>query len=145
MVYDEDNKRISEFEDETVNKTRTYYFKVKLYNENKEYILDLKTRKCNVTTPHPWHPYGVPPDAEFKAEAVVGAAGIPGESVTIADFAATSSDGDFGVAVTEPSCFPVGHAFYSKDRGLEITNFYDMQNGITDPEAFKIPKECTSL
>ncbi|KAK3792911.1 hypothetical protein RRG08_033762 [Elysia crispata] len=145
MVYDEDNRRISEFEDESVNKTRTYYFKVKLYNENKEYTLDLKTRKCNVTAPrHQWHPYGVPPGAKFKAEAVVGAAGVPGESVTVADFASQTTDGGFGFAVTEPSCFPVGHAFFSKENGLEITNFYDLQNAISDPEAFKIPKECMS-
>ena len=39
-------------------------------------------------------PYGVPPGAKFKAEAVVGAAGVPGESVTVADFASQTTDGE---------------------------------------------------
>merc|ERR1711879_743643 len=61
MIYDEDSKRVREFEDETIAGAKEVYLKLKLYNENKEYILDLKTRKCNVTTPrHGFHPYGVP-------------------------------------------------------------------------------------
>ncbi|XP_005107025.2 mammalian ependymin-related protein 1 isoform X1 [Aplysia californica] len=145
MAYDETSKRIKEFEDESTSGNRTVYVKLKLYMENKEYILDLKTRKCNVTVPrHPFHPYGVPPGSNFQADAVVGAAGVPGESVTVANFAYKMENATFFVSVSEPHCFPISHAYFSQE-GLEVTNFFDGQEGISDPDAFQIPKECTSL
>ena len=59
-----------------------------LVSQNTEYTVDLKSRKCNVTTPRPrtWRPYGVPPEARFTGEGTIGAVGVPNESVTIARF-----------------------------------------------------------
>merc|ERR1712002_1141333 len=54
IAYDGPNMRVAEFEDEEVGGNRTVYYKVKLYKEKKEYTVDMKTKKCNVsplTTP----------------------------------------------------------------------------------------------
>merc|ERR1712110_521063 len=105
FAYDEDTKRIAEIEDETFKGgNRTVYRKLKLYNENKEYSLDLKTRNCTVYPPHPrWHPYGAPPDAKLVFDATVGAVGVTGEHVVAAVFESKFDNNDtFTVTVSEP-------------------------------------------
>merc|ERR1712154_512302 len=145
MAYDEDGQRIKEFEDETVAGNHSVYVKLKLYKENKEYVLDLKTRKCNVTTPHPpFHPYGVPTNSTFDADAVIGATGVPGESMTVANFKHQMGNSTFYVLVSEPHCFPVHHAYFG-EHGLETTDFFDAKEGISDPRTFDLMKECQGL
>ncbi|XP_076464713.1 uncharacterized protein LOC143296574 [Babylonia areolata] len=88
MFYDAVNQRIREFEFEKIGSTSAVYDKLKLYQTNTEYTVDLKTRKCNVTEPRPrtWFPFGVPPDARFSGEGTLGAVGVPNEQLTIAIF-----------------------------------------------------------
>ncbi|GFO04118.1 mammalian ependymin-related protein 1 [Plakobranchus ocellatus] len=84
--------------------------------QNLEYRVDLHTRKCNVTQPkEPFRPIGVPPGATYLFEGVIGAAGMPGQAVTVATFGAQFEGNDFEVTVTYPDCFPVNHAFKGKD------------------------------
>merc|ERR1712168_120252 len=147
IIYDGDLKKVREFEDESIAGNKQVLLKLKLYNENKEYVLDLKTRKCNVSAPHHgFHPYGVPPGSVFKADAIVGASGVTGESLTVAEFEydMENSTSKFFVRVSEPHCFPIAHAFVGKD-GMELTEFFDAQEGIRTPDAWDIPKECASL
>jgi hypothetical protein len=58
------------------------------YFQGVEYTVDLRTRKCNSSTPRPsfWRPFGVPFDATFFGEGTIGAVGVPNESVTVAIF-----------------------------------------------------------
>ena len=62
--------------------------------QNVEYRVNLKTRQCNKTTPYrDWRYRGIPSNAQFQAETVIGAAGIPNEHVTINIFTWNSTDG----------------------------------------------------
>ncbi|XP_012942722.1 mammalian ependymin-related protein 1 isoform X2 [Aplysia californica] len=143
MAYDETQRRVREFEDIDIAGKKQAFDILRLYDQNVEYIVDRSTRKCNITTPtRRFHPIGVPPDAKFIGEGVIGAAGIVGESVTVATFEGTYEDAKFFVSVTYPDCFPVTSGFKSaNDTGF--TSFYDLQAGISDPDLFFPPKECT--
>ena len=93
------------------------------FTQRKEYRVNLKTRTCTtrqLTTP--FFPFGVPPGAIFDYEVVIGAAGIPGESVTVAEFHGKGQDGSelFGT-VTEPDCIPVRSGYISNSTGLVIS------------------------
>ncbi|KAJ8309365.1 hypothetical protein KUTeg_014239 [Tegillarca granosa] len=112
--------------------------------KNVEYRLDLKTRKCNVTTPRmPWRPLGVPPGSKFEGSAVIGAAGVSGEFITVNNFYGNFSDGfQFAGVVTSPDCVPIQLDFIGQN-SIEHNTFYDIAPGITDPNAFIPPREIT--
>merc|ERR1711910_36894 len=129
---------------------RTVYRKLKLYNENKEYSLNLKTRNCTVYPPrHHWHPYGAPPDAKLVFDATLGAVGVTGEYVVAAVFESSFGNDTFSVTVSEPHCFPI-HSKYegvgrNGTRELDVRDWYDGVEGIDDPDIFSIPDECKGL
>ena len=55
----------------------------------KEYKLNLRTKKCNVSNlDRPFRPFEVPPFAKFDFEAEVGPASMPGEHMTIQEWEA---------------------------------------------------------
>ncbi|KAK7482228.1 hypothetical protein BaRGS_00026577 [Batillaria attramentaria] len=146
VAYDAENRRVREFEYEKLGSQVVVYDKLKLYNMNTEYTVNLKTRKCNVTTPrHGFRPYGVPPEARYAGQGTIGAVGVPNEEVTISVYVGEFEGRDpFMVTVTEPDCFPVEFSVYSKTSGFEHREFFDVVSGITDPDAFIPPKECIS-
>ncbi|KAK3792910.1 hypothetical protein RRG08_033761 [Elysia crispata] len=142
--YDETQRRIRVIEEQREQKEDSAYEYLIIHEQNIEYRVDLHTRKCNITQPRePFRPIGVPPDSKFLYEGVIGAAGVAGETVTVAGFGAQFEGNEFEVTVTYPNCFPVTHAFKGKDGHLDMTTFYDLQNGISDPELFFPPKECS--
>lgn len=53
----------------------------------------MRTRKCNVTTiTRPWYPFGVPPDARYDHEVVIGPVNIPNEHVAVITFSGKTPD-----------------------------------------------------
>ncbi|XP_076099850.1 mammalian ependymin-related protein 1-like [Mytilus galloprovincialis] len=145
VSYDETNERVRIIEEVEIGQDRDYYDVLYLHNIGKEYRLNFKTRQCNVTElTRPFRPFGVPPGAEFEGSATLGVSGLPGEFITIENFA-----GDlmrekaryFGF-VTSPDCYPVQTNFMSTDTGLVTMSFYDINVGITDPNVFIPPPEC---
>lgn len=90
------------------------------FHQGKEYSLDLKSKKCNVTAlTRPFRPFGIPPEGQFEGEANIGLSGVAGEFMTVANFAGNFTDGDkFAGVVTLPDCVPVANAFFSKDSGF---------------------------
>merc|ERR1711963_1003620 len=146
IAYDGPGQRVAEFEDELVGATHAIYRKLYLYNEKKEYTVDIQTKNCTVGPPRrPNHPYGVPPDSKFAADFVIGASGVAGEHLTVASFDHQFGNDSFFVVVTEPSCFPVLQGFKGPDGIVDMMNFYDAQEGIRSPDVFDIPKECAGL
>ena len=58
------------------------------------YIVDFKTKKCNITTINrPFRQRGVIPGSKFEGEVVIGAAAIPNESVTVLAFSGNFTGG----------------------------------------------------
>ena len=70
------------------------YLTVGGFPQNVMYTIDSMSKKCNVSTPHHhFIPIGVPPDAKFVAEAILGASGVQGEHLDVASFEADFDDG----------------------------------------------------
>ncbi|KAH3845980.1 hypothetical protein DPMN_088275 [Dreissena polymorpha] len=47
----------------------------------------------------------------------------------------------YAIAVTSPTCVPVFAAYYNKEIGFLIENFFDIHAGISDPSVFIPPAE----
>merc|ERR1711860_198924 len=74
LSYDETNKRIREVEEIVEGADKEYYDKLYLHNENKNYTLNLKTKKCEVgTLKRPFRYRGVYPEAQFEGIFNIGA------------------------------------------------------------------------
>ncbi|XP_063425525.1 mammalian ependymin-related protein 1-like [Mytilus trossulus] len=144
LSYDETNRRAREIEEVQFGQDREYYDVLYLHNIGKEYRLNLKTRKCNVTSLlRPFRPYGVPPNAQFDGSATIGAAGVPGESLVVENWSLTDGNDKFYGMVSSPDCVPIEYAFYSQESSLITTTFFDINVGITDPNVFIPPSECS--
>merc|ERR1712179_610810 len=142
-TYDATNKRTRAVEEIMQGAERNFYDVLHLYNENKEYRVDLRTKKCNVTTPrHPFFETHVPMGSSFLFEAEVGPSQVPGEHLTAQNWEIKFSDGArYAIAVTSPDCVPIWAA-YDGNGIMELENFYDIHAGIDDPSVFIPPSEC---
>ncbi|XP_076443031.1 mammalian ependymin-related protein 1-like [Babylonia areolata] len=144
ISYDGLNKRVREVEELELGKDREFYDVLYLFQNNREYRVNLKDKKCNTTTlSRPFIPAGVPPGAHYNGQAVVGPVNIPNEHISVIRFEGRSDEGNpmFGT-VTTPDCLPVNGGFYSNRTGYVFRQYYDVTIGIPDPTVFDIPMEC---
>ncbi|XP_060552430.1 mammalian ependymin-related protein 1-like [Ruditapes philippinarum] len=145
IIYDETNMRERTIEEIEVGKERDYYEVLRLFNERKEYRLNLRTKKCNVTTiMYPFRVRGVPSDAKFLFEGVIGASSIPYEHFTAVTFGGeyTTDHVKYATTVTFPDCIPVADNYYNDVTSYVESRYFDIHAGITDPMAFIPPTEC---
>jgi hypothetical protein len=62
--------------------------------QQREYRISLRDRKCNVTSlTRPWLPAGVPPNAQYDGEFIVGPVNIPNEHVDVIAFGGKTPEG----------------------------------------------------
>ncbi|XP_033736121.1 mammalian ependymin-related protein 1-like [Pecten maximus] len=145
VSYDETQRRERIIEEVEFGSDRDYFDTLFLHNVGKGYILNLKTRKCNVTNlTEPFIPRGVPREAEFEGEATIGAAGVPGEFMVVENFKGTfrSTGAKFFGVSTVPDCMPIEFGYYSEKTGFVQQTMFDVNIGISDPNVFIPPKEC---
>merc|ERR1712087_701413 len=97
---------MGEIEELDFSSGREFYDTIYLFSENKEYKLELKSRKCNVSViTRPFMPAGIPQEGRYVGESVVG-------PVTIAN------------------------GYFSNKTGFVHTSYYDIVSGLADPEVF---------
>jgi len=146
ISYDDTNRRVREVEYIDDTQGKFFYDVLYLHNINKEYRIDLKSRKCNVSTiTRPFRPFGIPPMAKYVGTANIGPVNIATEHATVIMFEGEdrqSGDKFFG-EVTTPDCVPVSNGFFSEKYGFEQTNFFDITAGISDPSVFIPPTNCS--
>ncbi|XP_069119257.1 mammalian ependymin-related protein 1-like [Argopecten irradians] len=145
VSYDETQRRERIIEEVQFGSDRDYFDTLFLHNVGKGYILNLKTRKCNVTNlTEPFIPRGIPREAEFEGEATIGAAGIPGEFMVVENFKGTfrSTGARFFGVSTVPNCMPIEFGYYSERTGFVQQTMFDVNIGIADPNVFIPPREC---
>ncbi|KAK7482189.1 hypothetical protein BaRGS_00026538 [Batillaria attramentaria] len=141
--YDETEKRVRETEEIDIDNERDYYDVLYLHNMNKEYRLNLRTRKCNTTTlSRPWLPFGLPSGAVY--DVVYDVIGPVDTNVVSVRFSGTLTEGDFVGTVSFPDCIPIDFGFYSNHTGFVHTRFFDITTGILDPTVFHPPPECAT-
>ncbi|XP_033736126.1 mammalian ependymin-related protein 1-like [Pecten maximus] len=141
-------RNIAEIED---NSTREFFDILTLYNENKRYSINMKTKQCNVTAINrPFRHRGVPPNAEFTYTFTLGASGFSGQFITVQSFRANVTFGSFHEEyfglVTSPGCVPVSNFYYNPmEKTKSEISYYDLTVGITDPMMFVPPPQCATV
>ncbi|OPL20910.1 hypothetical protein AM593_00614, partial [Mytilus galloprovincialis] len=94
LSYDETNRRVREVEEILLGSDKEYVDRLYLYNEAKNYSLNLKTKVCTVTAlTRPFRHRGVFPGAKFDGIFNIGAVGVSGEVVAVQAFSANGTDG----------------------------------------------------
>merc|ERR1711963_1383096 len=144
ISYDEQGKRVREIEELEFGSDREFYDVIYLHNENKEYRLELKSRKCNVSTiSRPFIPAGIPVEGRYVGEAVVGPVNIANEHVTVVTYDGKFSDGaDFYGSVSYPDCVPISSGYCSNRTGFVHTSFYDIVAGSPTPPCSCPPRSA---
>merc|ERR1712179_567473 len=143
IMYDETNKRVRTLDFVDINSTRSFYDILELYNENKRFSINLRSRECNISSiDRPFRYRGVPPDARFEQTIALGAPALFGEYLQAGIFAANETDEFYVSTVTFPSCVPVRNIHITQKYGFEHSDYFDITAGISDPQAFIAPPEC---
>nr|XP_011413901.2 mammalian ependymin-related protein 1 [Crassostrea gigas] len=143
LVYDETMQRERIMTEIEIGSEKEIYDILILHRENKMYIVDFKTKKCNITAiSRPFRPRGVIPGAKFEGEVVIGAAAIPNEHVNVLAFSGNFTGEAYTGLVSSPDCFPIQNIHFSQKYGFEQSTYYDLKVGISDPELFIPPREC---
>ncbi|XP_041354557.1 mammalian ependymin-related protein 1-like [Gigantopelta aegis] len=147
MFYDDTGRRFREIEEVDIRGGRDYYDRLYLHNLNLEYSLNLKTRKCNVTTlTRPFVPMAVPLDARYLTSVTIGASGLPDEHLSLHIFDGKTKEGNpYFIHVTAEACLPTQVFFESPQTGRIQRNIYDVTLGLRDPDAFIPPRECVTV
>ncbi|KAH3845975.1 mammalian ependymin-related protein 1-like [Dreissena polymorpha] len=143
--YDAIYMRTRSVEEVDQGTERDYYDRLHLHNVGVEYVLNLRTKKCNITrNSDPFRTIGIPPDARFVFEATIGAAGIPSEYLIATTWEGSFPDGaQYAVTVAEPDCIPIGFdVANNKTSETFHERYFDLHLGIADPEVFIPPQEC---
>ncbi|XP_071962806.1 mammalian ependymin-related protein 1-like [Antedon mediterranea] len=148
LSYDARNYR-KRYVDEvfTTDDTREYFDVLYLHNVGIEYRLDLQTRQCESRdiSQEQFFPIGIPKNATFYGEATIGTKGFPGEGVLVQTWGGQSERGRYSGIWTVTGCLPVKEGYYSNQTGYISTEFYDITLGISDPNVFLPPKECSGV
>ncbi|XP_046574888.1 mammalian ependymin-related protein 1-like [Haliotis rubra] len=144
--YDATNKRRVMFEEEReIIPGRQLHEYLVLNNDNVAYDFNMKTKECTKSVPATWRDFGIPPNATFENEYYIGG---PGEEV----YAQEWSDripfrqreawlGSF----TLNGCYPIDSLIIGPEETPNDTvtmRFYDIVDGIPDPNDFIPPPEC---
>ncbi|KAK7113118.1 mammalian ependymin-related protein 1-like [Littorina saxatilis] len=147
VAYDATNKRRAIFEEQNVIVPgRQFREFLEIGSENVMYEINLTLKTCTkIPMRRPWRVYGIPPNATFENEYYIGG---PGEEV----FAQEWSDRiplrqrEFWVGVFSlNNCYPIREviiADYEQVNSTITTNFYDIVQGIPNPNDFLVPAEC---
>ncbi|XP_071962541.1 mammalian ependymin-related protein 1-like [Antedon mediterranea] len=148
LSYDARNYR-KRYVDEvfTTGDKRDYFDVLYLHNVGIEYRFDLQTKKCESRkiSKDQFFPIGIPENATFYGEANIGTKGFPGEGVLVQTWGGQSERGRYSGIWTVTGCLPVKEGYYSNQTGYISTEFYDITLGISDPNVFMPPKECSGV
>ncbi|KAL5008675.1 hypothetical protein ScPMuIL_014256 [Solemya velum] len=143
--YDATNTRVRIVEEVKEGSSDNFYDKLDLFNIQRRYVVNLKTRVCNTTSlTRPFRPFAVPFDARFETQANLGVIGNQQEEVTVQNFSGNTTDGGrYLIGVSSPDCLPIYDFYNSNATGFVRTNFFDLTMGIVDPSIFIPPRECS--
>jgi len=148
IAYDAPGKRRAIFEEQDViTPGRQFRQYIELGMENTIYEINLTLKTCTKTPMRrPWRNYGIPPNATFETEYYIGG---PGEMFSAQEWSdrvpLRTREHWIGV-FTLKGCYPVREviiADYEQVNSTITTNLYDIVDGITNPDDFIPPQECS--
>jgi len=140
--YDEVRERTSMYEEVDATK-REHFHHITLYKEKKSYHINLKTKECkSETITWKFHKLGVPANATFDRQAIIGTDAVGGAGVLVNQWRDDQSDDFWMGTFTDKECLMVTEGFFSNKTGFVHTSVYDITLGISDPNVFIPPSEC---
>ncbi|CAL9694515.1 unnamed protein product [Knipowitschia caucasica] len=147
--YDAFGERIRIREDGTFNKTSFTRDFLLLYKEAVLYEIDSVKYTC-IKRPLKGHfqLLGIPDDANFVGQYVIGASSGPGQGVLVNTWGQHENrkkNDPYMMTVTEFGCFPVSTLTHTKDFGWMVTSFINTVEGILYPDGLNPPPYCPGL
>jgi hypothetical protein len=144
-AYDFVNERTSAFEEVRNASGRDFFHRIHLYREKKGYWINLKNGQCSVETiTWPFHRIEVPENATFVDQFEIGTDAVPNAGVLCNAWEDKMSHARWFGTFTARDCLPVDENFRSQETGFIHNAFYDVVLGISDPNIFIPPSQCTS-
>ncbi|XP_034532433.1 ependymin-like [Notolabrus celidotus] len=144
-LYDALGERFRIYETGTLdNQTFTYDYLL-YYREQVVYQIDDKGQTCTKSPLKADFPFlGIPGDASFVAQTVLGDSSRPGEGLLVNTWTgnAAKQEERYMATVTEFGCIPVTIAEQTKEYGWVTTSYFDNVIGITNPDLLNPPSFC---
>ncbi|XP_043931785.1 ependymin-like isoform X2 [Protopterus annectens] len=116
-----------------------------LYRKRSMYSIFYHNKTC-IKSPLtiPFRRAEIPHDATFIAQFVIGSSSLPGEGLLANSWTGEdkTQGGRYIMTATEFGCIPVSLLYNSNATGWSVTSYFDIINGIKDPEVFIPPEFC---
>ncbi|KAI7796327.1 ependymin [Triplophysa rosa] len=120
-----------------------------LFREGVKYDIHYHNQTCVKTAlKEPFVPIEVPHDAHFLHQLVIGSSSRPGEGLLVNNWEGIvpQTKEHYFMSFTEFGCLPIYSIYFTEKMDVDImTSFYDLVNGIEDPEVFIPPSFCDSV
>lgn len=120
-----------------------------LFREGVSYEIHHHNKTCvKSALKVPFMPIEVPLDAHFQHQMVLGSSSRPGEGLLVNNWEGTASQTkeNYFMTFTEFGCLPLYLVYFTEKMDVSsMTSFFDLVNGIEDPEAFIPPSFCDSV
>ncbi|CAH1793273.1 unnamed protein product [Owenia fusiformis] len=146
LTYDGVGERTRWVDRVFLNGKTEFYDTLRLHRENVEYVVDLRTKKCERRPlTERFRVFEIPLGAKSMGEAYVGSSALLGSGVLVGLWEATLSDRDNGLWTGQwavDGCVPVWDHLWHNRVNYTSIHFYDITLGISDPNVFLPPAEC---
>eukprot|EP00051_Salpingoeca_urceolata_P026307 m.476825 g.476825 ORF g.476825 m.476825 type:complete len:205 (+) comp20664_c0_seq1:63-677(+) len=147
--YDELNKRKFHHEEGQFGSDPAFHelYILELYNENKMYVTDVRSRECKVySIDRPWYSHQISEHAKFRGYEIIGSGT---ESVELSQW--VDETPIFGhnntryQTFTVKGCAPVRDDHHNKETGFHYEEFSDVTLGFHDPNIWIPPTGCQTM
>uniref|UniRef100_UPI00398F2E8A ependymin-like n=1 Tax=Pristiophorus japonicus TaxID=55135 RepID=UPI00398F2E8A len=146
FAYDSIGKRMY-FDRSSFGMNRTLNeLNILLFNESVGYRFYPDNRTC-VKYPLlvPFTKFSIPRNATFGGKVYLGTSSVPAAGLLVS-FWRSKVHGEFSqLTVTESGCVPVSELSNTKELGWVIESYFNLSLGISDPNVFVPPPECSHL
>ncbi|XP_059143388.1 mammalian ependymin-related protein 1-like [Physella acuta] len=121
---------------------RQYLKIIILHRENLAFEYNRQTKVCKKFDAGRFFPFAVPENATFEAEFIVGGPGEEVEGVEWSDRSSTRREEWIGV-FSRINCYPLRSFIVNTSTNETLTTlYYDLVQGLVDPNFFIPPPEC---
>ncbi|RXN07314.1 ependymin-like protein [Labeo rohita] len=120
-----------------------------LFREGVNYEIHYHNHTCIKTAlKEPFEHLGVPHDAHFLHQMVLGSSSIPGQGLLVNNWNGTAqtTKEPYLLTYTAFGCVPLYILEFTQQGEIDVmTSFFDLVEGIEDPEVFIPPSFCDSV
>ncbi|XP_043931783.1 ependymin-like [Protopterus annectens] len=116
-----------------------------LYKQHALYNIFYHNKTCSKSPlSAPFRRVEVPHDAHFNGQFVIGSSSAPGEGLLANSWSGEVKEqgARYHLTTTEIGCLPINVLYHTNETGWIVTSYYDIIDGIKDPNVFVPPEFC---